>query len=945
MKKKPGLITTYLYSMSFIIILFFLLVGYLLINDEFKKFHQESAETRTNAIESQKKLLKDEVDQIVEYIHYQKSLAQERLRQGVKNRAYEAHQMATFIYKQNRNRPPTEIQTLIHDALYAISWDQGRGYYFAEDMAGTELVNRNNPDLEGVNIINLQDSNGTYLVREIIAVASSEKGEGFCSYYWNKPNQPGVLVPKISYVKYFKPLDWVIGTGKYLQAEEEAIKIETLARIREVSKKASFPLQFGTWQGRNLLEATVKNHTLTDSDKPNIDNIEKLIATARSGGGFIYNKQPATKNRPATTKISYSQAISDWQWYVSAVIDLQKIENSIQTSQQILREDTRKKIIQIGLALFFLLICAYFIARLLSGKIRKNISLFDNFFAAAATGTTKLDHDKISFVEFNNLALSANAMIEERLKAEQAFKESENRFFQVIESAHIPMAITRDDGHTEFLNRKFTKTFGYILSEIPNLNKWWELAYPDINYRKEAQNAWFSELDKVASGKPFDSRTWNVTCKDGSIREIKFNFTPVGRHSLVTFHDYTGENQAAREKSRLEKVLHQAQKMEAIGLLAGGVAHDLNNILSGIITYPELMLMRLPTDSNLRKPLTSILKSGQRAAEIVSDLLTVARSAASKKVSTDLHQIIREYLTSPEHEKTMRENPKLTLTTDFAKDLTNIICSPTHIKKCLMNLIINSAEAIVDKGEIKITTRTMHTDDPGIDKLRLAPGEYTILTVKDNGPGIPNNDIEHIFEPFYSKKIMGKSGSGLGLTVVWNTIQEHGGRVTVQSDHEGSTSELYLPATRKEAVPLPGRIPLLKIKGKQEKILVVDDELMQLEIARHTLEELNYQVETVASGEDAIKWLQGQTADLVILDMIMDPGINGRETFTRIRELRPLQKAIIASGFSHNEEIEKTLKSGAGTFVRKPYSIEELGLAVKRELAVKKEIFPKEELP
>ena len=925
MKNKPGLITTYLYSMSLIIILFFLLVGYLLINDEFKKFHKESAETRTSAIESQKTLIKNEVEKLVDYVHYKKSLAEERLRKEVKNRAYEAHQMATYIYKQNSDKPLNIIETMIHDALFAISWDQGRGYYFAEDMDGTELVNRNNPDLEGINILDLQDSNGTYLVREIIAVARSKKGEGFCSYYWNKPGYPGVLVPKISYVRYFQPLDWVIGTGKYLKDEEDVVRKEIQARIRKISETTSnFSLHFGTWQGRNLLNPTNENQI---SD-------EKLIANARSGGGFISDNQPASENRPPITEISYSQAIADWQWYLGAVIDLGKIEQTIKLNQLRIKKETREKIIQISLALLFLLICAYFIARILTGRIKKDITIFDNFFTTAATQATKLNQEKISFVEFNKLAISANTMIEKRLKAEQALKESENRFFQVIENAHIPMGISRNDGQTEFLNHKFTEIFGYTLDDIPTLDTWWEKAYPDINYRKELQKTWFSKLDKISSGKPYESATQirNVTCKDGSIREILFHFTPVGQRGLITFHDYTDENRVAREKNRLEKELHQAQKMEAIGLLAGGVAHDLNNILSGVTSYPELLLMRLPADSNLRRPLQTIMKSGQRAAEVVSDLLTIARGAASKKESIDLHQIINEYLNSPEHGKTLRENPKLSLISKFSKELPNIFGSPVHIRKCLMNLIINSAEAIVDDGKIEISTHTLKSNDPLINKLSLRPGEHTILSVSDNGSGISENDIEHIFEPFYSKKIMGKSGSGLGLAVVWNTMQEHDGRVTVQSDTQGTTFKLYFPATNIKADLRPRKIPLPEIKGTLEKILVVDDEPLQLEVARLILEELNYQVETVSSGEDAIKWLQEQSADLIILDMVMDPGINGRETFAQIRDLWPQQKAIIASGFSENEEIKEAQKIGAGTFVKKPYSIEELGLAVKQEL-------------
>ncbi|MBN2808777.1 MAG: cache domain-containing protein [Deltaproteobacteria bacterium] len=561
MKNKPGLVTSYLYSISSIIILFFLLTGFLLIRDEFSNFHRESRSTRTCALETRKSMLKNEVEKIVDYINYQKSLAEKRLRETVKNRALEARRMATFIYEQNRRKPRSEIRRLIHDALYGVAWDQGKGYYFAEDMNGTEIVNRNNPDLEGINIINLQDSKGTYLMREILAVARSEKREGFCSYYWNKPDQPEVLVPKISYVTYFAPLDWVIGTGKYLEDEEKLIQQEVLLYLKKIDLQDTMALQIGTWQGQILSNSADQDSSVpTTADKITIGNNADRIATARAGGGFLYLDQPTGNSQPTAGKISYSQSVTPWQWYISAVIDLQAVENSIQQRQQKLKNDTRKKIIEIGLALCFLLLSAGVIAHRMSQKIRKNLIIFDNFFAEAAGGNARIEQELISFTEFDNLARAANTMITERNQAEKAFQESEHRLFKVVENAQIAMAIIREDGRTEFLNNQFSSLFGYTANDIPDMQHWWELAYPDLNYRQKAQEAWFAVLERQASGKPFTSSIWQVKSKDGSIREIRFNCTPVGRHSLIACHDYTELQQTVRDKERLLIELEQLRK-------------------------------------------------------------------------------------------------------------------------------------------------------------------------------------------------------------------------------------------------------------------------------------------------------------------------------------------------------------------------------------------------
>jgi len=930
MKRSSGLVSSYLYSMVSVIILFFLIIGALLISDEFKKFHRESEITRSRAIAEQRELIKNEVKQLIDYINYKKSLAEKRLRSQVKNRTYEALQVADFIYRKNRDLPASKIAELIHDALYAISWDHGRGYYFAEDMNGVELINRNNPELEGTNIINLQDSNGTYLVRNIIEVAKSDAREGFCSYYWNQPENPDLLEEKISYVKYFEPLNWVIGNGKYLHAEEETIKSEIINRVKRINKNSRSHLILGDWNGQNLLATTNQPATLP---LPPAKVINQLIVTARAGGGFINTQTPDSENTTTAARLRYCMPIAEWQWFVGSEIDLGKTERLIAANLKISQEELQKKILHILIALVFLLLCAYLITRLLSHKIKNNICLFENFFANSATQATIMDPDELSFVEFKRLANSANTMIEKRLNSEQALKKSEDSFFQVVENAHIAMGICDNDGRIEFLNRQFTKTFGYTKNDIPTLMIWWQKAYPDSNYRQKAIDLWHKDIQRVAAGETIQSRLWFVTCKNGSTREVKFNFTPIDQRFLITLHDCTEENRIARERTRLEKELNQAQKMESIGLLAGGVAHDLNNILSGIISYPELILLRLPDDSDLRKPLTTILQSGRRAAEIVNDLLTIARGVANKKESRDLHQIINEYLESPEHCELMKEHPEITLKTAFADDLPRILCSTVHVKKCLMNIINNSAEAIDKNGTIEIATSSLRPESPAVNQLGLKPGGYACLTISDDGPGVSEKDIEHIFEPFYSKKIMGKSGSGLGLAVVWNTMQDHNGRVTVTNCDNGIKFDLYFPTAKNDAPAFEKNMAsLTELNGKQEKILIVDDEPLQREVARHILEELNYEVADVSSGEEAIVWCRDNRADLIILDMMMEPGINGRETFAQIKELRPEQKAIICSGFSANDAVEETLCNGAGSYIKKPYSIAELGTAVKQEL-------------
>ena len=390
----------------------------------------------------------------------------------------------------------------------------------------------------------------------------------------------------------------------------------------------------------------------------------------------------------------------------------------------------------------------------------------------------------------------------------------------------------------------------------------------------------------------------------------------------------------AEEKIReSEEQLRKAQKMEAIGTLAGGVAHDLNNVLSGLISYPELILMDLPADSPLKSSLLAIKKSGERAANIVQDMLTLARRGVAVSEVVDLNDIIWDYLQSPEYERLRQTHPDLTLESSLEPDLLSIAGSPVHLSKTVMNLVSNAAEALIDGGTITISSENRYIDKPISGYDDIEEGDYVTLTVSDTGIGIAAKDIESIFEPFYTKKAMGRSGTGLGMAVVWGTVKDHKGYIDVQStEGQGTRFFIYLPACRQPSPRKESRPSIEDYRGRAEFLLIVDDIKEQRDIASGILTKLGYRVESVSSGEEAVDYLKTRTADLLILDMIMDPGIDGLETYRRILEIHPAQKAIIASGYSESERVKETQRLGAGAYVKKPYLMEKMAVAVRKEL-------------
>lgn len=524
--------------------------------------------------------------------------------------------------------------------------------------------------------------------------------------------------------------------------------------------------------------------------------------------------------------------------------------------------------------------------------------------------------------------------IAERKKTEEALRTSEKRFrFLVHDLPKIAVQGYDKDRKVVLWNKGSELIYGYTEEEALGRQLEDLIIPPDM--REFVINAINSWLDL------------GITIPDSELTLMDKNGDPAYVFSSHTLsYDFCGEaeiycidvdlkalKEAQENQLIMENKLHRAQKMEAIGLMAGGVAHDLNNILSGIVSYPEFLLTELPPDSSMRQPLEIIKESGSRAAAVVADLLTVARGVAKTTEIANPNDFITSYLQSPEYNELCRSHPHVDLVTNLPPPLKNIRCSSVHIMKALTNLINNAAEAIDEQGTITITTSLETVEDFFALEHDINQGEYCVIAVCDDGPGIADDDLARIFEPFFTKKIMGRSGTGLGLAVVWNTMQDHGGVVTAHSSEKGTCLKLYFPVCDEEITTPAQEENLTNYQGKGESILVVDDEKQQRLICEKILTNLGYQVHTAASGEEAVEFMQGHSIDLLILDMIMAPGIDGKETYSRINDLHPGQKAIIASGFSQSEAVKETIDLGAGQYIKKPYTMVQLGRAVKKELS------------
>ena len=529
--------------------------------------------------------------------------------------------------------------------------------------------------------------------------------------------------------------------------------------------------------------------------------------------------------------------------------------------------------------------------------------------------------------------LFLSALIEEHRQSEKHTRESEQRFRDLTESTSDWVWEVDREGVYTYCSPKVTELLGYEPKEI--------IGKTPFDFMPSAETNRVSDIfySFVSSQQPFVSLENSNVHKNGNIVVMETSGVPIFTDDGELL-GYRGIDRDITERKRAEEVLRKSEekltrssKMESLGLLAGGVAHDLNNILSGIVSYPELILMDLPKVSKLRKPIETMQESGHRAAAVVQDLLTVARGVALTMTPLNLNDEVNHYLQSPEFKKIEQHHIAVLIKRNLDRELLNINGSQSHINKVIMNLVSNASEAIVGSGHVTISTANCYLDRPlvGYDDVKI--GEYATLSVSDDGPGIPAGDLERIFEPFYTKKVMGRSGTGLGLAVVWNVVQDHKGYIDVTTGDNGTTFELYFPITREKILGKGLSLNIEDIRGNGEMILVVDDEESQREISCKMLDTLGYKTMSISSGEEAVEYLKEHTVDLIVLDMIMDPGINGRETYERVIKSHPDQKAVIISGFAETDQVKKAQKLGAGQYIKKPVTLEKIGVAIKEELA------------
>lgn len=511
--------------------------------------------------------------------------------------------------------------------------------------------------------------------------------------------------------------------------------------------------------------------------------------------------------------------------------------------------------------------------------------------------------------------------ITDRKRAEQALRESEEKFRTIFSSAPVGIAIANPGGRFIEVNDAVCKMLGYSAEEFRE-KTFLDITYPDdfSETQRLAMEVWESKRDFYRSEKRY-------LTKDGSPIWATVNASAVrDRSGKVKY--WVGIMEDITHSRHMEEQLRQAQKIEAVGTLTGGIAHDFNNILGIILGNAELALDNVPELNPARLNLEEIRIASLRAKDVVRQLLSFARKTKLERKPTNLTPIVRESI------KLLRSSipASIDIRQNISKDIDTILADPTQINQVLINLCTNADHAMPDGGVILVTLKNTQLDQKTAIKYPdFAPGRYVNLTVADTGHGIPKEEIDRIFDPYFTTKEVGK-GTGMGLAVVHGIVKEHSGLIKVESElGKGTAFSIYFPAIEK-AVVIETEIDE-EIPSGSESILFIDDEASLVKLGCQKLERLGYKVKGTTNPIEALDRFRSKPDqyDLIITDMTM-PQMTGDKLVKEILNIRPGIPVILCTGFSEKIDEKKAKEMGVADYIEKPHEMRALAKMVRKVL-------------
>ncbi|MFH1152437.1 MAG: cache domain-containing protein [Pseudomonadota bacterium] len=818
---KPGIILnprslagTGFLSVLLTIIVMTVTVGSLWVYQKYTQKLAQLESIRDNYTRTQKSIIHREVERTVDFINYKRNSTENRVKENLRDNVTTAYTLASHIYSMNLDtQSRAAIIEQIKETLRPIRWENGKGYFFIVAMDGTDLLMADRPKMEGQNLMDQTDTQGQYLVRDMIDIVKTHDS-GFYRYTWTKPGFQGNQFKKIAFVKYFAPLDFFIGAGFYLDDMETAIQEEVLGRIAQLrfpKNQYIFVIRYDGLIISHPMEQYRNRYLFNNPDNNEYKEIRELIdVSKREGGGYVTYMWEKPETGLPTPKLTYGASINDWEWVIGTGIYLDDLQKVIDRESEKFKAELSHEILLLSIAFTLCLIASLIAGFFMTRRLQNGVSAFTDFLKKAADSDIKINRSALAFHEFETLGDLANQMVEDRIQKEKALHRSMSdiqhlqRLLQNITDS-MPSLLIALDRNMNVLqwNREAERTTGVLSGQAINRK------LQDIFPLTPREHALIQET--LTTGYPcFESRVQKTTGADTSYEDITIyplGSNPIGG-AVVRIDNTT-------EKVRLEEMMIQSEKMLSVGGLAAGMAHEINNPLSGIMGNLHVLENRLMTDlpanqaaaaesgvdlktvqdymsrRQIRPILDNIRQAGSRAATIVSDMLSFSRrsrSVFSPANLTDLMDKTVELASTDYDLKTRFDFRRIHITRKYDPDMPPVMCESSKIQQVFLNILTNGAQAMALMGkdhapEFTITIRSQ--------------GDTALIAIQDTGPGMTGEVAKRVFEPFFTTKEVGL-GTGLGLSVSYFIIVDHhkGAMGVTSSPGKGATFTIRLPIRR-----------------------------------------------------------------------------------------------------------------------------------------------------
>jgi two-component system, NtrC family, sensor kinase len=796
--------------MGFLVVILILTVslGAFFIHEEYRRFDADSAALENGYLRARKGLIRKNVQEIVELNRFEDKRAERRVKELLRNRVMEAYAIAMDAYEKNRNRRTgEEIKRIVKEKLQDMRFDNGQGYYFATTGDDGDEIIAIEPELAGRALKNVTDTSAEAVVRTMVGMVTGSE-EGFFSYMAPKPRFPGAEFPKLSFIKYFEPFGWYIGTGVYLDDVKRDVQRYILERMYRKQAEPGRSLFIFRYDGTVLYndqKQYIGRNMLNQTDAEGREFYRELLRLGREpGGGYVsYAWENPVKGRPAP-KIAYADSYPDWQWIIAMEANTDDIGEVLERKKAALGRQVNSYVGKIMLMLLGFIALGTLLSLYFSKKLGKEFEVFKTFFRDAAAKLKEIDEDNLKTREFREMAVSANQMIEGRKQAEEEMKHLQDLLNNIIDSMPSVLVGVDANGMVTQWNREAEEATGTTAGEARGgtlADVFTQLADQMHRVRQTIRDREAKTEEKIARVYDGETRFEDITIYPLISNGVK--------GAVIRVDDVT-------ERVRMEEMMIQSEKMLTVGGLAAGMAHEINNPLAGILQNAQVVLNRISKDlpanrqaaaacgtsmeairsfmekRDIPKMLEAIRSSGGQAAHIVENMLSFSRKSEAVFHSRALSDLLDKTveLASKDYDlKKKYDFRQIEIVREYDPDLQDVACEETKIQQVILNLLKNAAQCMAKQID--------RVEPPRMTLRLIKDGHMARIEVEDNGSGMSEKDRKRIFEPFFTTKDVGE-GTGLGLSVSYFIIAEnHGGSMTVESaPGKGSKFIIRLPLSK-----------------------------------------------------------------------------------------------------------------------------------------------------